>query len=167
MLVTKKTNWSTRILVDQNFGCHFWFFLQHCIKWLKKNFLALIFGKNNWLLLYIELKRAFWSFHSHYPSLADSLLNSLDAKTQKLLQNGSQGAFGSVKSLKDGFSSLNVNPTNYDTTDSAMVQSSRLQQKPAVTSSSHLAGKPLLFLTLAQKPLNLKLLIQSNLNSPN
>ena len=47
------------------------------------------------------LCRAFWSFSTHYTTAADSLLNSLDPKTQKLLQNGSQGAFGSMKSLKD------------------------------------------------------------------
>lgn len=50
-------------------------------------------------------RKAFWSFSGHYPSTADSLLNSLDLKAQKLLQSGSQGAFGSVKSLKDGMSS--------------------------------------------------------------
>lgn len=70
-------------------------------------------------------RKAFWSFSSHYPSLSDSLLLSLDLKTQKLLQTGSQGAFGSVKSLKDGgmngSSSANnytgINTINYDYMD--------------------------------------------------
>ena len=84
------------------------------------------------------LFRAFWSFHSHYPAVADSLFNSLDAKAQKLLQTGSQGAFGSMKSLKDGYSSSTTN--NYDAIDSV--------KKPAVvTSSSHTAGKFNLFFT--------------------
>ena len=45
---------------------------------------------------------------------------SLDVKTQKLLQNGGQGGtFGSVKSLKDGYSSNNYSANNYnDTVDS-------------------------------------------------
>jgi CLIP-associating protein 1/2 len=53
-------------------------------------------------------RKAFWSFSSHYPQAADNLLVSLDVKTQKLLQTGGQGGtFGSVKSLKDGYSSNN------------------------------------------------------------
>ena len=74
-------------------------------------------------------RKAFWSFNSHYPTLADNLLASLDAKTQKLLQSGSQGAFSSVKSLKDGYSSNNSNNAvvtsiNYDFMDS---QNKRMQ----------------------------------------
>lgn len=65
-------------------------------------------------------RKAFWSFSNHYSTAADHLLNSLDPKTQKLLQNGSQGAFGSVKSLKDGYSSNQStgNGFNYDFMDS-------------------------------------------------
>ncbi len=71
-------------------------------------------------------RKAFWSFSAHYSTAADSLLNSFDAKTQKLLQNGSQGAFGSVKSLKDGYSTTSQsnyqqsggNGFNYDFMDS-------------------------------------------------
>jgi hypothetical protein len=71
-------------------------------------------------------------------------------KTQKLIQNGSQGPFGSVKSLKDGFiassvstnvpsqnGSLNYNQTasiNYDFMDS---QNSRLKQ-PSTTNSKNI-----------------------------
>ena len=72
-------------------------------------------------------RKAFWSFSSHYPTLADNLLASLDAKTQKLLQSGSQGAFGSVKSLKDGYSNNStavVASINYDFMDS---QNKRMQ----------------------------------------
>ena len=69
-------------------------------------------------------RKAFWAFSSHYSTAADHLLNSLDAKTQKLLQNGSKGAFGSVKSLKDGCGGVGqnsyqaANTFNYDFMDS-------------------------------------------------
>ena len=52
-------------------------------------------------------RKAFWSFHSHFPTQANNLLESLDLKTQKLLQSGASGNFGSIKSLKDA----NLNDT--------------------------------------------------------
>jgi hypothetical protein len=78
----------------------------------------------------VFLFRAFWSFHSYYPHLADNLLNSLDSKTQKLLQTGSQGAFGSVKSLKEGYtSSMNSTATSstYDMVDTRLGKHSSQQ----------------------------------------
>jgi hypothetical protein len=68
--------------------------------------------------------RAFRSFSQHFPTAADSLYNSLDVKTQKLV-NGIQGkTFGSLKSLKDGYSNSNAPSAftgytnNYDSFDS-------------------------------------------------
>ena len=91
------------------------------LKWIKFLKLALI---------YFCLKRAFWSFSTHFPSQADHLLTTLDVKTQKLLQTGSQGANGSVKSLKDGYGNNNhsngngiQSTINYDFMDS---QNSRM-----------------------------------------
>ena len=47
-------------------------------------------------------RKAFWSFHQHFPKQAQIMLDAFDAKTQKLLQNGSNGpTFGSMKSLND------------------------------------------------------------------
>jgi CLIP-associating protein 1/2 len=85
-------------------------------------------------------RKAFWAFSSHNSSAADHLLNSLDAKTQKLLQNGSKGAFGSVKSLKDGAGSghsayQSANTFNYDFMDS---QNSRTKQTPTKSELFHL-----------------------------
>ena len=78
----------------------------------------------------MPIKRAFWSFSTHFPSQADHLLTTLDVKTQKLLQTGSQGANGSVKSLKDGYGNNNhsngngiQSTINYDFMDS---QNSRM-----------------------------------------
>jgi len=80
-------------------------------------------------------RKAFWSFSSHYPQQADNLLLSFDVKTQKMLQTGGQGTFGSMKSLKDGLSSNNnanngqqVSQINYDFMDS---QNNRLKQVQA------------------------------------
>jgi len=59
-------------------------------------------------------RKAFWAFHSHYQLAADNLLLTFDVKTQKLVQTGSQGTFGSVKSLKDGYTPVtNQNGSNY------------------------------------------------------
>lgn len=69
-------------------------------------------------------RKAFWSFSGHYPSIADSLLNSLDLKAQKLLQSGSQGAFGSVKSLKDGMTSNGGGGGGYHSNNGDFVDSS-------------------------------------------
>lgn len=81
-------------------------------------------------------RKAFWSFSSHYPSLADSLLLTLDTKTQKLLQTGSQGAFGSVKSLKDGTSSYTgTSSINYDYMDS---QNNRMMMSSKQVAASNL-----------------------------
>lgn len=47
-------------------------------------------------------RKAFWSFHQHFPKQGQILLDSFDAKTQKLLQTGSNGpSFGSMKNLNE------------------------------------------------------------------
>lgn len=79
-------------------------------------------------------RKAFWAFHAHYQLAADNLLLTFDVKTQKLIQSGSQGAFGSVKSLKDGYAPVvstnqltnqQMTTINYDFMDS---QNNRLKQ---------------------------------------
>ena len=95
---------------------------------IRFTFGVLICLKKN--LFIFKFVRAYWSFSSHFPSQADHLLTTLDVKTQKLLQTGSQGANGSVKSLKDGYGNNNhsngngiQSTINYDFMDS---QNSRM-----------------------------------------
>lgn len=88
-------------------------------------------------------RKAFWSLNSHYPAIADALLNTLDPKTKKLLQTGSQGTFGSVKSLKDGSTNLqqqqqqSATSINYDFMDS---QNNRLQKMSNNTNNTLTSG---------------------------
>jgi len=49
----------------------------------------------------VYARKAFWSFHAHFPSQANNMLESLDLRSQKLLQSGANGNFGSMRSLKD------------------------------------------------------------------
>jgi CLIP-associating protein 1/2 len=47
-------------------------------------------------------RKAFWSFHSHFPQQANKVLESLDSRTQNLLNKDSIGSqFGSQRSLKE------------------------------------------------------------------
>jgi CLIP-associating protein 1/2 len=59
-------------------------------------------------------RKAFWSFHAHFPQQANKLLDSLDARTQNLLNKDSIGSqFGSQKSLKDAsYNSLGCDLTD-------------------------------------------------------
>lgn len=85
-------------------------------------------------------RKVFWSFSSHYPTQADNLLQNFDAKTQKLLQNGSQSAFGSVKSLKDSNLNNNSNNSNNNYSDVTTInydfmdsQNNRLQKQSSTS----------------------------------
>ena len=61
-------------------------------------------------------RKAFWSFHAHFPKQGSIMLESFDAKTQKLLQTGSVGpTFGSMKSLHDACNNYQSLPQ--DSTD--------------------------------------------------
>jgi hypothetical protein len=82
------------------------------------------------VLILFKLNRAFWGFHSYFPTQADHLMSSLDAKTQKLLQQGSQGGpFGSVKSLNNGYDYVDSNRYRQPPPSSSQVTpSSRLKR---------------------------------------
>jgi CLIP-associating protein 1/2 len=48
-------------------------------------------------------RKAFWTFHNHFPKQAQIMLDSFDAKTHKLLHYGTQNGqkYGSMKNAND------------------------------------------------------------------
>jgi CLIP-associating protein 1/2 len=46
-------------------------------------------------------RKAFWSYHAHFSTQAQKLLESLEPKYQKLLQSGANDRYGSVRSVNN------------------------------------------------------------------